>query len=126
METAPAVTATPRSPYRAFLIVTVAFSLSLLCYFYLPQPAPIRAGLVIFLLAGILWLTEAINITFTALLIPVMAILFQVMPVKQAFTDFANPVIFLFMGGFALAAALARRVVVPERFRYAYEEVMVG
>ncbi|NPU93532.1 MAG: SLC13/DASS family transporter [Gammaproteobacteria bacterium] len=96
------------TPHRKYLIAVAAFTLSILCYFLLPQPEPIRAGLAIFLLAGILWLTEAIHITFTALLIPVMAVLFQVMPVKQAFTDFANPVIFLFLGGFALAAALAR------------------
>lgn len=90
------------------LIVVGAVLVSLLCFFFLPQPQPVRAGLAIFLLAAILWLTEAIDITFTALLIPVMAILFQVMPVKQALADFSNPVIFLFLGGFALAAALSR------------------
>lgn len=80
----------------------------MLCYFLLPVAPPVRAGLTITVLIGVLWLTEAIDLTFSALLIPVLAIAFQVLPAKQAFADFANPVIFLFMGGFALAAALAR------------------
>lgn len=79
-----------------------------MCYAVLPVEPGVRAGLTITLLIGILWLTEAIDITFTALLIPLLAIAFQVLPAKQAFADFANPVIFLFMGGFALAAALTR------------------
>lgn len=77
-------------------------------YLALPLDQPLRAGLVIFLVAGLLWLTEAVHLSFTALLIPVLAILLGVMPVKQAFSDFANPVIFLFLGGFALASALGR------------------
>lgn len=93
---------------RNGLIILLAFAVSLGCYFWLPFEAPVRAGLCIFILAAILWLTEAVALTFTALLIPVMAIVLQVMPVKQAFSDFANPIIFLFLGGFALAAALAR------------------
>lgn len=88
------------------ILITVVASLAL--YYGLPLEQPLRAGLVIFLVAGMLWLTEAVHLTFTALLIPVLAALLGVMPVKQAFADFANPVIFLFLGGFALASALAR------------------
>ena len=88
--------------------IVLAITLALGCYLLLPLPQPIRAGLSIFILAGILWLTEAISLTFTALLIPILAALLHVMPVKQAFSNFANPIIFLFLGGFALAAALSR------------------
>lgn len=90
------------------MIISVTLVLAFVLYHFLPLDHSLRAGIVIFCVAGILWLTEAISITFTALLIPVLAALFNVMPVKQAFADFANPIIFLFLGGFALAAALAR------------------
>lgn len=73
-----------------------------------PEDPAIRAALTITALIGMLWLTEAIDITFSALLVPVLAISFQLLPAKQAFADFANPVIFLFLGGFAIAAALTR------------------
>ncbi len=94
------------SPRGVIVLVTVVLATAL--YGLLPLDPPLRAGLVIFMCAGILWLTEAIPITLTALLVPVLAALLGVMPVKQAFADFANPIIFLFLGGFALAAALAR------------------
>src|SRR3990167_3434450 len=99
----PAATGSVKWPWVIAAVVAAA-----LCYFALPVTAPVRAGLTITVLIGVLWLMEAIDITFSALLIPVLAIAFQVLPAKQAFADFANPVIFLFMGGFALAAALAR------------------
>lgn len=88
------------------ILLTLVLAASL--YQWLPLAQPLRAGLVIFLVAGLLWLSEAVHLSFTALLIPVLAALLGVMPVKQAFADFANPVIFLFLGGFALASALAR------------------
>lgn len=89
-------------------IIVLTLLLASGLYLWLPLEPSVRAGLVIFLVAGLLWLTEAVHLSFTALLIPVLAILLGVMPVKQAFSDFANPVIFLFLGGFALASALGR------------------
>lgn len=88
------------------ILLTVVLASGL--YLWLPLEQPLRAGLVIFMVAGLLWLTEAVHLSFTALLIPALAIALNVMPVRQAFTEFANPVIFLFLGGFALASALAR------------------
>ncbi len=105
------MTATPNTSTPASVkwpALLIALAASLICYLLLPVEPLVRAGLTITLLIGLLWLTEAIDITFTALLVPVLAMAFQIMPAKQAFADFANPVIFLFMGGFALAAALTR------------------
>src|SRR5689334_18524160 len=59
-------------------------------------------------MVAILWMTEAIPLSLTGLLIPVFAILLQLSPPKQSFSEFAHPVIFLFMGGFVLAGALSR------------------
>ena len=56
-----------------------------------------------------LWVTEAIPLAVSALLGPALAILLGVAPAKQALAPFANPFIFLFLGGFLMAAALSRQ-----------------
>ncbi|MFA9418839.1 MAG: DASS family sodium-coupled anion symporter [Gammaproteobacteria bacterium] len=68
----------------------------------------IQLGLSIFIVIGWLWVTEAINISVTALLVPLLAVVTGLFPVREAFANFANPIIFLFMGGFALAASLQK------------------
>lgn len=68
----------------------------------------IQQGLAIFVAIAWLWITQALPISTTALLIPVLAMISGILSAKQAFSNFANPVIFLFMGGFALAAALQK------------------
>lgn len=54
----------------------------------------------------ILWITEAIPLAATALLAPAVAVILGVAPAQEAFSPFAHPLIFLFMGGFILARAL--------------------
>ena len=54
----------------------------------------------------VLWITEALPITVTALLGPVLAVVFQVAPARAALAPFADPIIFLFMGSFILAQAM--------------------
>lgn len=54
------------------------------------------------------WVTEAVPFPVTAL-IPLIAFpLLGVMPISQSATPYANPIIFLFMGGFFLALALEK------------------
>ena len=53
-----------------------------------------------------LWISETFHITITALLIPVLAVALGLLDVKAALVNFAHPIIFLFLGGFALAAAM--------------------
>lgn len=71
-------------------------------------PTQVQQGLAIFVAIAWLWITQALPISITALLIPVLAMLSGILPVAQAFSSFSSPVIFLFMGGFALAAALQK------------------
>jgi len=71
-------------------------------------PLQVQQGLAIFVAIAWLWITQALPISTTALLIPILAIISSILPVSTAFANFANPVIFLFMGGFALAAALQK------------------
>ena len=54
----------------------------------------------------VLWITEAIPITVTALLGPVLAVVFGVAPARAALAPFADPIIFLFIGSFILAEAM--------------------
>jgi sodium-dependent dicarboxylate transporter 2/3/5 len=56
----------------------------------------------------ILWVTEAIPLPAAALMGPALAAVFGVTSPKEALAAFADPLIFLFMGGFMLAAALSR------------------
>lgn len=55
-----------------------------------------------------LWVTEAIPLAAAALLGPALAALLGACSATQAFAPFAHPVIFLFMGGFLLAAGLGK------------------
>lgn len=63
-------------------------------------------GLAVLTFIGILWLTEALHVTVTALLVPVLAMFMGILPGAKALAGFADPTIFLFFGGFALAGAL--------------------
>lgn len=71
------------------------------------DPAKVRLGLGIFLCIGFLWISEALPLAATALLVPVLATLAGVMDMKTAMAGFADPLIFLFFGGFALASAMS-------------------
>ncbi|HKI44249.1 MAG TPA: SLC13 family permease, partial [Balneolales bacterium] len=55
---------------------------------------------------AIWWLSEAIPMSATALLPIVLFPLFGVMKVGEATKPYANPLIFLFMGGFLIATAM--------------------
>lgn len=69
----------------------------------------VRVGLGIMACIGLLWMTEALPLAATALLVPVLAVVLRVSEMKEALAGFADPLIFLFLGGFALAAALRQQ-----------------
>ncbi|MCG9696241.1 DASS family sodium-coupled anion symporter [Shewanella sp. Isolate11] len=77
-----------------------------LLYLFLPFEQNINTGLSILIFAAILWLSEAIHISITAILIPILGVVLGVFETKTAMSNFANPIIYLFFGGFVLAAAL--------------------
>lgn len=91
------------------LIIIVALLSYILLLFTLPLDPLLTKGLSLFIFIAILWLTEAIPISITALLVPVCAVVTNIFNVREALTNFANPIIFLFLGGFALAAALRKQ-----------------
>jgi sodium-dependent dicarboxylate transporter 2/3/5 len=57
---------------------------------------------------AVLWMTEAVPIPVTALLPLILFPLLGVAPVSEAAAPYANPVIYLFLGGFILAVGLQR------------------
>ena len=52
------------------------------------------------------WICEPVPIPVTSLLGPTLCVIFGVVPVVDAFKAFANPMIFLFMGGFLIAKGM--------------------
>ncbi|WP_027406261.1 DASS family sodium-coupled anion symporter [Anaerovibrio sp. RM50] len=62
--------------------------------------------LSIMVLVSLWWITEPVPIPVTSLMGPVLAVVTGVVNASDAFAAFANPMIFLFMGGFILAKAM--------------------
>lgn len=98
----------PRGIGRGLFIVVAALIACTLVYRALPFEPAASKGLVLLLFVGVLWLTEALHVTVTALLVPLGALLLGLpgMTTANALAAFADPIIFLFFGGFALATAL--------------------
>jgi len=69
-------------------------------------PAPAHRLAAILSLMIVLWMTEALPLSVTALLGPTLAVLLGVATVQVAFAPFADPIIFLFIGSFILAEAM--------------------
>ena len=92
--------------YRSAII----FIFAVILFFFLLNTLPIdknaNGGLALLALVAILWLTEALHVTITALIVPLLAIFLGLVKTSTALATFADPNIFLFFGGFALATAL--------------------
>ena len=88
----------------------IIFILDIVLFFVLlkvlPYESKASSGLALLAFVAVLWLTEALHVTVTALLVPLLAISLDLVSTKQALVAFADPTIFLFFGGFSLATAL--------------------
>lgn len=73
--------------------------------------------LAIMILVALWWITEPVPIPVTSLLGPTLAVMTGAIKVSSAFAAFANPMIFLFMGGFILAKAMMTHGL-DKRFAY--------
>lgn len=60
------------------------------------------------MLMAVWWVSEAIPIAATALLPLVLFAPLGILPIRNAASAYANPIIFLFLGGFVLALAMER------------------
>ncbi|MEE8043807.1 MAG: SLC13 family permease, partial [Thermodesulfobacteriota bacterium] len=86
------------------LIILLSGLISVGIYMFLPADKNVLKGLAILFFIAVLWITEALPITVTALLVPIVAVMTGIFDVREALSYFAHPIIFLFLGGFALAA----------------------
>lgn len=90
----------------SYPLLLLGAMLAALAWLLAPEPAALRSGLAIFVLVASLWVTQALPLAATALLVPLLAILGGIRQPQAALAPFAHPILFLFLGGFALAAAL--------------------
>ena len=98
----------PITDFKGLLITIIAAIVCFGIYHILPYEVNANKGIALLIFVAILWFTEAVHITVTALMIPVLAVVlgFPEMDIKKAMSSFADPTIYIFFGGFALAAAL--------------------
>ncbi|MCK0533694.1 MULTISPECIES: DASS family sodium-coupled anion symporter [unclassified Anaerobiospirillum] len=94
------------SPKAKSLIVVGDIVLFFLLLNFLPFEPLENKGLALLLFVGILWLTEAVHVTITAISIPILAAMMGLVTTNKALNGFSDPNIYLFFGGFALAAAM--------------------
>lgn len=98
----------PKGVAKGIITTLIAGIIALLLYHFLPFGNNPNKGLAILAFVAILWFTEALHITVTALIVPILAATCAIpdMTTKTALASFANPIIYIFFGGFALATAL--------------------
>ena len=85
------------APAVFFLVLLVPFG---------GLPAPAQKMAAVMGLVVTLWLTEALPLAITAILGPCLAVVLGITSGRQALAPFADPIIFLFIGGFMLAQAM--------------------
>lgn len=88
------------------LLLTAHLAFLPLFISYSGMEAGLASGVALLLVIASLWLSEVLSLSVTALLVPVLAVLLGISDLKSALSHFAHPIIFLFLGGFALATAL--------------------
>jgi len=104
-------------PWRIWGTIGVALVLFFTLRYALPISEPptgfradqVRIGLAILVVIALLWLTEALPLAVTALLVPLLAMATQTLEGAKSFHGFAHPLIFLFLGGFGMAATMSKQ-----------------
>ena len=100
----------PKGVMKGWILIIIAAIVAFILYQVLPYDQNASKGLALLAFIGILWLTEAVHITITALLVPVLAVILG-MPVEnaskvlepistsKALATFADPVLWWFCLG---------------------------
>nr|WP_048818170.1 SLC13 family permease [Desulforamulus hydrothermalis] len=109
------------SELKRYFFVLLGFAILLLFYFMPPlNPAvdPMgktfelsqagKAGLGLFLLAGIWWVFEVIPIGVTSIAIGVLQPVFGIRPAKEAFRDFMDPTVMFILGSLLVGLAFTQ------------------
>lgn len=96
-----------RSPTRWPLVVLPTVVLVLMVAPLELEPE-IHAVTIVFAIAVIAWLTEIVPLAVTSLLIPALLTVSGAVSAKVAFSGFGDPILFIFMGAFFMAASMQR------------------
>lgn len=95
-----------RVVFRPVALGVVALAAVVLALVPIPGLTPqAHRVLVVLVVAAGLWMTEALPVAITALLIPGLAIVLGAANAKAAFAGFGDPIVFLFFGTFLLTDA---------------------
>jgi sodium-dependent dicarboxylate transporter 2/3/5 len=92
-----------RYGWRIILPFALLFSMTLLP---LPLEQQVQYTLAIFLCVAALWTLEPIPLIATALLIPLLLVAYGIFKPGEALVPYADPIIFLLLGGLVLAEAM--------------------
>lgn len=97
-------------PHWRYWVGLISAPLALVVVPWLPlglEPEAHRLAAV-FLAVVIAWITEVVPVAVTALLIAPLLVAFRVCDAQSAFRWYADPLLFLFVGGFFIAKAMHR------------------
>jgi sodium-dependent dicarboxylate transporter 2/3/5 len=99
-----------RFVHKRYVALVASLLTALLVWIVNPFAVPAAANhvLAVAALMIVLWVTEAMPMPVVALLPLVLFPLFKISPIDVTATSYANPVIFLFMGGFMLGLAIEK------------------
>ena len=94
-------------------IIIIFLSIFIVVLFYLlPTPSGLshdgQVMIGILIMAAILWVTEAIPLAVTGLLIMILQPLMGVIPAKEVFSSFGNQAVFFLIGAFIIAGAIEK------------------
>ena len=91
----------PKGTGKGLIVVAIAAVVSLVIYNILPFDISANKGLAMLFFIGALWLTEAVHVTITAILVVVIGTLIGIpdFDARIGLQSFANPIIYLFFGG---------------------------
>jgi sodium-dependent dicarboxylate transporter 2/3/5 len=91
---------------RAFKLILPFVALAVFVLLPLDLDRKVQDALGIFICIAMMWTFESLPLPATALLVPVLLTLFGVFPAADALAPYADPVVFLMIGGLILAEAL--------------------
>ncbi len=94
--------------WRIFVVVLVGGELLLTLGFALHLDEPARRLMWLGWVPVACWVSEILPLGIAGLLFPIGGVLLGIVPVREAFTAYADPIIFLFLGSFLIGRAVEK------------------
>lgn len=105
-------TDTPKG-HRNYIIIACDVLLFLAMLKWLPVEPEVARGIAVLTFIGILWLTEALHVTVTSLLVPVLAMLMGILPGAKALSGLRILPFFCFSGALPWPGLSTNRKLIP-------------